>query len=271
MRQEVLDKLHNTLLEIMDVVDKVCREKGITYYLAGGTLLGAVRHKGFIPWDDDMDIMMPRRDYEKFCSIFSSVASDKYFILSSDVNPRYWKSHAKVCKKGTLFQEKMGKEQSIFVDIFPLDEAKSRNGLFQRIRFSAIKISDRIAHWRNYKDYNPGKARLWCYLTVFLPLDKIREFQKCLRVLKNSRNDCFFLFESVAIYGADRSLWPKSTFETTILTEFEGRKYSIPSGYDSILSITYHNYMQLPPIEQRRVHNPKRLSFDVNGPDEILD
>lgn len=271
MKQEVLDKLHNTLIEIMDEIDRVCKDAGITYYLTGGTLLGAIRHQGFIPWDDDMDIMIPRADYEKFCSIFSSVASSKFYLLSNEIDAHYWKSHAKICKRGTVYLENAERSQNIFVDVFPLDEANEKNSLFQKLRFSLIKACDRIVCFRLYKGYNPGQAKILCYLTIAFPINWIRVFQKRLMMLKKHKYDCYFVYEISGVYGSDRSLWPKLDFGQKEFAQFEGREYIIPSGYDRILSITYHDYMQLPPVEKRRTHNPIRLSFDVNGPDEILD
>lgn len=271
MRQEVLDKLHATILEIMDEVDRVCRENDIQYYLADGSLIGAVRHHGFIPWDDDLDIMIARRDYDRFCAIFEFVSNKNFYIQSSEANPLFWKSHAKVCKKNTVYQEKGGMEEGIFVDVFPIDSASSKNCFSQRMRFSLIKLCDRIVSYRLFRGYNPGKALLFCKLSRPFSLGTIRVFQRRLMSYSSKRHDCFYIYDDVGVYGYKRSLWPKILFPASIHCDFAGRKYSIPEKFHDILTITFGDYMQLPPMNERKSHNPERLSFDITGSDEIID
>ena len=121
--KEYLNKLHAELLIIMDEIDRVCKKNNLRYYLVGGSLLGAVRHKGFIPWDDDLDIAMPREDLNKLLEISASVLSPNYYVKWYQDDPRYWNPFPKICKRGTLFDE--NKEEwektGLFIDIFPLD------------------------------------------------------------------------------------------------------------------------------------------------------
>ena len=128
MDQETLVKLRSVMLEILDEFARICDENNLNYFLHGGTLIGAVRHKGFIPWDDDIDVAMPRKDYEKFIDIFYNLENTNYYILS-DRSPEntsyYYNPFFKLCKKGTVFADKSIKPDEysgIYIDIFPFDK-----------------------------------------------------------------------------------------------------------------------------------------------------
>ena len=124
MESNKLGKLHETLLEILDYVVSVCEENGLQYVLVYGTALGAYRHKGFIPWDDDLDIALPRKDYEKLIEIMKKSEQKKYLIQNESNEKRYYLPFSKVRKAGTLFAESIAQgmysNNGIFIDIFPL-------------------------------------------------------------------------------------------------------------------------------------------------------
>lgn len=123
----VLQDLHKVEIEILDEIDRICRKNNINYCLVGGTLLGAVRHGGFIPWDDDLDVAMPRNDYEKFIDVCKNELSDDFYLHSIETDKTYWLPFIKIRKKYTIFEEKniagLGCKTGIYVDIFPLDDA----------------------------------------------------------------------------------------------------------------------------------------------------
>lgn len=132
MDKETLEHLHICLLDIMSEVDRICSENSIGYSLIGGSMIGAVRHHGFIPWDDDMDIGMLRQDYEKFISICESRLDKKYFLQTYDSDPKYNYGYAKMLLNGTELVE-FGHERTkyrkgIFVDIFPFDTVPNNIG-----------------------------------------------------------------------------------------------------------------------------------------------
>lgn len=115
MADKYLEKLHREILAIMDYVDNICKENGIKYYLVGGSLLGAIRHKGFIPWDDDLDIAMPRVDLERFIKLFNKkYANDNYHMNSKYTDISYQFGFAKVFKNNTIFKEFEDKKWPIF-------------------------------------------------------------------------------------------------------------------------------------------------------------
>ena len=123
-----LDKLHGEILAIMDEIHRVCQIKNIKYYLIGGSMLGAVRHKGFIPWDDDLDIAMPREDFERFVEGATEWLSSGFSLEWITTNPNHVYLFAKITKKGTLFIDQPSTKQTgIFVDVFPLDSSPKYN------------------------------------------------------------------------------------------------------------------------------------------------
>ena len=125
MKEVTLRQLQLAELDILLEIDRVCTENNIKYFLDSGTALGAVRHKGFIPWDDDIDICMMRDDYEKFIRLAPEKLSQKYFLQTLKTDPGYNKLHAKVRKNGTVFKEDANlmrnMNHGLFVDIYPFD------------------------------------------------------------------------------------------------------------------------------------------------------
>ena len=122
---EVLERLHGVLLEILGDFIRVCEKYGLTYFAAYGTAIGAVRHQGFIPWDDDIDVGMPRKDYDRFFEVFQQELGEKYALLTPEIDNRYACTVTHIQKKGTKFISEMSQdlkcEQCIFMDIFPFD------------------------------------------------------------------------------------------------------------------------------------------------------
>ena len=118
------DALKNTQLELLDEFKMFCEKHNLTFYLFGGTLLGAIRHKGFIPWDDDIDVCMPRKDYDRFCLLYQE--NDKYFLQNTKSDKYYFYHFSKLLKKGTIYDEyftqRLKSKKAVFIDIFPLTD-----------------------------------------------------------------------------------------------------------------------------------------------------
>lgn len=244
----------------MDYVDEVCKKNRIQYYLVGGSLLGAIRHKGFIPWDDDLDIAMPRSDLERFIELFETQCSnDDYSINSKYSDTFYQFGFVKVFKKNTVFKEYENKEWPIFLDIFVLDET---DGYSQKLN-SVYERYNRLESMRNRK-YNSTDASPKTLLSKIIgPKDYKDVLSKTIARDNGKGKMCFTNFFSQ--YGLKRQTMPKQWYGSGVDVEFEGRKYTAPTKYKEFLTQLYgSNYMDIPSAEKRRTHYPLYVKFS-NG------
>ena len=144
--KKTLNKIHRSEQEILDEITRVCDKNGLRYLLIGGTLLGAIRHNGFIPWDDDLDISMPREDYEKFLGIAPKELGDRFLLEDISTNDEYCYMFSKVKLKNTIMREKTMSEsydggQGIWVDIFPLDYTNHFKDSFIKLKWRKRHVS----------------------------------------------------------------------------------------------------------------------------------
>lgn len=273
MDKELLKKLQKTELDILQEVVRVCEKNELTYYLIGGTLLGAIRHKGFIPWDDDLDIAMPREDYERFLAISNIELKKEYWLHNSKTDPDYWLPFAKVKKRGTVFDEvnsrNIQSDKGIFIDIFPLDNAKREKSIFQSIQAILCKRMSTIILWkRGLYNYKP-KFILRIFLRILKNktiLDISNYQQKLMSLSKNKKYNYFVNLGSN--YNYIKQTIPKDKYFPPKRVEFEGKFYNVPRDWDYILRRIYGDYMKLPEENKRVTHNPIRLKFE--NEDEII-
>lgn len=264
-----LIKLQQTEIEIMDVVDAFCREHDIPYTLYCGTALGAVRHGGFIPWDDDVDICMERAQYERFLNLWSENPVDGYFLQgtrSSDVTTI---NHTKIRKDNTVFagsfeHEREGAHRGIWIDIFPLDRVPKKKSLRKKLLFRA-KL--RLVYTRGYPITKRGKAlELLSKMMLALPeRTKKRIKNKSEReVTKYMDTSLDFDYMSLACPEDLSFIYPKTLFDGFTRVKFGDREYSLTTDYDAMLRANYGDYMELPPEEKRKpLHDPEILIFDT--------
>lgn len=262
---EEMKKLHSYILEILIDVDKFCRDNHITYYLGEGTLLGAVRHKGFIYWDDDADILMPREDYEKFLSVAPGALGDKYTVDSFQTNPRHWSIPSMVqMKRETRFKKPLFGSVALNngpnVDIFPLDYVPTDYSKRLYIRSSVIRALKR-ALWiksgiHSIKNYKTLKRRVLYYfpcklISVFGSAASLKKKIQYL-LLKTNNKSNGFLANFASLYSIKREVYPKEWYGLPIEIEFEGSRFFAPCEPDKVLKKLYGDYRQLPPFEKRR-------------------
>lgn len=252
---ELLRKLQLTQLEILVEFDRVCRKNNIKYCLACGTLLGAVRHKGFIPWDDDVDVWMMRDEYDRFCKISDSELGDSFFFQNWDTDPYFNSAYGKIRKIGTRYvrvgQEKMKYKDGIYIDVLPLDNAPN----LYWDRWSML-----VRAWM-FRKLTYAKAGSMCEKSVFkrlifllLSLYPQKLAKKQFQHLITKYNDRETLFCKCLGDIGFNAHW-KDDFREYIDCEFEGHLFWIPSGYDSVLKKSIGmNYMQLPPADMRKPH-----------------
>lgn len=244
-------------LKILDDFSAFCLKFNLKYYLCGGTLLGAVRHRGFIPWDDDIDLMMPRPDYEKLLEIYPE--SDEYYIVASELS-NFDRPFAKIIDRATIVKSKYkdGK-MGLWIDILPVDglpddlntveDIYKRNDYYRRI----LKLSD--------CKLGEGKGLLKKASKFLLkPLANIYGVKKCIKEIEKyvslyPYENCQYVgVVTNGLYGVGERMI-KNEFEVSLDFLFEGRTLPGPSCWDSYLHGIYGDYMELPPVEKRQTHD----------------
>ena len=264
MRLLELDEIKQTEIGILDYVVDKCNIHGLRYFLAYGTLLGAVRHKGFIPWDDDVDIWMPRPDYERLIAIVKDAGDGRFRIKSLHDADHYYE-WAKVCDTTTRVEETGLQEAGagVWLDIFPMDGMESE-GCIARWRF-AIRTRPRVAAVYGEMPPVPNRLMKPCVF-LFWRLCRRIGFRFFLdatdRLSQKYPYDGSPYVGYLADYGSRTNHYPKEFFGEACMVEFEGRTYRAPRNYDAVLTSLYGNYMQLPPEDRRLPHRMTAYRLD---------
>lgn len=254
--------------EILDVIHQVCTEHGLRYSLAYGTLIGAARHQGFIPWDDDIDLMMPREDYDKLLQIWDQVAPKGYLLTNGMTANDCSDTFSKIIKDNTTFLQleedrKKDIHKGIFVDIFPGDRvAPGKMG--RMVQFAAFAVN--LLFSRGYTSRSGGIIELGERVLLLIP----RKYHRSLRTRAqkfasrwNGKAQTDYVFPCTI--AAARRHHAADMFEHMDEILFNGKKYSVMSDWDQFLRQCYGDYMQLPPEEDRVwKHHPIIVDFEHN-------
>ena len=264
--QETLKRLQLSHIEILDEVVRICDNNGLKYYLAEGTLLGAVRHKAHIPWDDDLDIAMPRADFNKFAQLCKTELPNKFLFQFVDTVENHYLLFAKVRNQETVLNEynirNLDVPKGIYIDIFPIDNTKKLKSISRNIRTKIIKKLSFFVTAKVGFEYNSSFLR---EISLFLlkpfsvrSINKFRQFLMCVE--NKEESDYYINFASYKM--CDEEIFKKSDFGEGVYLEFEGKSYRAPKNYDKILKTRYGNYMELPPVEERILkHKPEYIDF----------
>ena len=264
-----LEDIWKVELEILDEIDRVCKENGLRYSLAYGTLLGAVRHGGFIPWDDDIDIMMPRKDYDRLRAIWKEQAKPGFLLEDETMFDDYMNNFAKVRKDHTTFlqfeSERTCKYHTgFFVDIFPGDRVAPA-GLQRKLQYAEFALN--LLYNRSYTSGLGGlrgiaeKALLKMVPKRFH--SKVSNAFGRLSRRWNNNEKSQLVFPNTAANFV--RLYPADVFNHLQERIFQGKYYSTFQDYDEALSIEYGDYMQLPPESERVwAHHPLLIDFEHN-------
>lgn len=279
LSEETQKKLQSELFLMLKDIKSVCDEYGIDYMLSGGTMLGAVRHQGFIPWDDDIDLMMLRSEYEKFAEKFRSAFPEKYVVAEPLSDPRYLSKMVKIYKRGTTYIEiptaGVGGMDMIFVDVFIIENVPApglRRKLKALLYDTAFKasslcidylypspvIEEKARENRELDEYYKFRKRLGA---VFAHLGGIRFYLRlCERLARQKKKTGWYGIPSAISYS--REIFPCEEFESLATASFCGCEMKIPKDYDSYLKNLYGNYLVPPPPEKREIHSAYKISFD---------
>ena len=263
MNSDELRKMQLIQLELLEEVDRICTKYGISYSVEGGTLLGTVRHKGFIPWDDDVDIAMVRSEYIKFCrACEKELDNAKYFFQTHDTDPEYRWGYAKVLKNGTSFvrygQEHMKMRSGVYVEIFPMDGIPKN--FVERKIFNLIRIWCRKIMWSEVGKVSCKSAvmRLWFSLLNRIPVDKAFGMLNFLAGRYSERKADYVTclsFPDCWVKGYRG--FKREYYLNTKRMVFEGKEINVPEKEKELLLTLFGpNYMTLPPVEERITHIP---------------
>jgi len=281
-----LDRLKKEMLEISNDIIEVCEKYNLNYILSYGSALGAIRHKGIIPWDDDIDISMPRKDYNKFIAVAEQEIGDKYFIRCVSKGDHIAVPTCHVKKKNTRYvnfsdlislTDEPEETKCIYVDIFPLENSsditiiRNLNGiisLFFQFIWSCIRTNMSLNHLKNKgviltkeeRNALRGKALLGKCLS-FIPLYKwLYYYDKFAQ--KNKNNNSKYVTSYTGYKSISKSTYLREKVCNTTVAEFEGRKWNVPIDYDYYLTILYNEYMVVPKSNNRKVHPIFELDFE---------
>jgi len=260
MKELTLAELKDIELGILNVFDAFCRENRIRYFLCNGTLLGAVKYKKFIPWDDDIDLLIPREDYDRMISLFQD--SDRYRLFAFEKNPDFRYPMAKLCDMTTYKDESPydnGVKLGVDIDLFPLD---AWDDDFERAKKEVKYIKRNMMYLgltkvKNIEEPNFAKRMIKRILQAFCKALGSGYFVKKInRASHKSHQEGkrYLGCKAWCIYG-EREIIPADVFAETIDIEFEGQQFPAPQGYDAYLTSLYGDYMPEPPKEKQKTHH----------------
>ncbi len=262
MKELTLKELQGESLKILRDVHAFCVQNDIRYSLYGGTLIGAIRHKGFIPWDDDIDIIMPRPDFERFCHIYEST---RYCLISNNIDKRCYMAMGRVCDKQKTVMKSMlpwcNNEVGCWIDIFPADGLPDDANDVNKLYSNAAKIYLHLQKMRYAKGAislnRPLLSNLHCLFCKLVYLNGMG-VSKYARKLNEYIQK--YPFEKSKYWGSLSCLEPDyakplphdiSSFSNCKLMSFENESFYVMNGYDEVLRKIFGDYLRLPPVEKR--------------------
>lgn len=253
------DELKRIQLDILDHIAAVCASNNIRFFLCGGTLLGAVRHSGYIPWDDDIDIALMRDDYEKLISILRR-GEGIYKVYSCRTDKQFPYRCAKLYDSRTVLHEEadlgLFGENGVYVDIFPIDSVPQHR-VAQKLYYLFIYIFI-CMHTLKVVSVTPTRS---LYKNIILKISKfllkcttLNQLARLIDNLARVKFSSCFCGRVAMGYGL-RQIVPCAVYASSRGMRFENKEYPVPAGYHRLLSQVYGDYMQLPPAAQRRTHH----------------
>ncbi|SCH25998.1 LPS biosynthesis protein [uncultured Dorea sp.] len=273
--EETLKRVQNTEKEILVKFIEICEKYNLKYFAAFGTLLGAIRHRGFIPWDDDIDVGMLRKDYEKFLKVAQKECGKEFFIQTVDTDPKYHLFFGKMRMCNTQFVENSLQQADsvtgFYIDIFPFDavpdEKKKMTRQLKKAERLSILLSVNKVKEPQIGNYSKAKTSvmrgIWYILHYGMKIFHItgeKIWRSCEKTFSKYDQE---ETQQITCFFPDAEKWLIKISELDQLEEilFEDIKIKVPVGYDAILTRNYGDYMKLPPKEKRINHMPVTIQF----------
>lgn len=267
---DTAQKIKCAQMDLLIELDRICKKNNIPYFLVGGTLIGAIRHNGFIPWDDDIDLAMMRKDFERFREVCAADLDEAYMLHDWSTDPASPHPFMKLKIKGTHYSEEVSAaskmDDAIFIDIFAYDNAP--DGEFAR------KLHGLKRYWLKKFlllrcDFDLGKGSMPKRVVygVLKGISRLRSKEAWKRSFekmekKYNHRETEMVVNLGGAYSYERELKPRAMLEKLTTHRFENGMFSVPEDYDGYLRSSYGDYMQLPPEEQRvGVHHVQYIDF----------
>lgn len=262
------EELRELELNILDFFVQICEDNGLTYFLSGGTLLGAVRHHGFIPWDDDIDVMMPRRDYEKLIEIFPNHPYFKFLYHGNTHNypkPFGTINDSRTCKPELNIRKKCRYILGVNIDVFPIDEIPDGHDEIRHYYLELSKLAQKMycitysytykkSYWFTIKKYLGISIYRALEFFKIVSIDRIIQEYAILAQRYAGSGSSMCGVTTIDNYGEREANVAKDYYPIT-KQQFEKKEYNLPANYDAYLHGLYGDYMTLPPLEERVPHH----------------
>ncbi len=254
MRKLSIEEAKKLELDILDFIDSFCKEHGINYCINYGTLIGAIRHKGFIPWDDDIDLSMTRENYEKFIQLFSEKQS-RYKLLSLETDDQYFNNFIKIVDPTTKIIDTRNTktyDSGVFIDIFPMDTFNDSKVVDICYKLESFKLLSFSKH----KNIVYGDSKLkdlirtlfWLLLRPVSPRFFANQIEKQIQRYRVENGKYIAFIPSKA---KEKEIFPRDMFDELIETPFEHLVLPAPKHFDAVLKQFYDDYMTVPPKEKQ--------------------
>lgn len=262
MKEIHIDEIKKIQLDILSKIHEYCINNKIQYFLAYGTLIGAIRHKGYIPWDDDIDIAMTRPNYDKFIQSFNGYYKN-LDVLAPELDWKYYAPYANVCDNRTILHEGQnqhnGQKIGIKIDVFPIDGVPTNKQEYYKI-FNTVNKYNWLLRFKRFplKYFIKGnliqkikKTLVW----VFMHFISYECIQKKIHKISTKIPYSNAEYATQVTFTYDRISFDKKIFEEYIDVDFEGKTFRSIKQFDKYLKAIYGNYMELPPLEERIDHH----------------